>query len=456
MPTSRAADPRAMDAIWSRRQAVATGFFAAAWFLVLAYHINISDDPVEVALDLLILALGLLAAGSAASQKLRVSRLRLSRAERRLQVMDEAEVLAWECDAEGRLTYLSDRAVDLFGYRPEELLGGSADVLMHPQETDRLAALLAAGSGWSNERWRCLRRDGTERWLSGSARPTLAPDGTVVGFVGTARVLGKDDLDEQRLSEIARRVYERLGSGGIQPVFQPILSVATGRIIGAEGLSRFPGSDRGPDEWFNDAAEVGLGVELEMEALRRLLAAARELPDDLYVSLNVGPHTLIRAELMEALLTSGIPSGRVVLEITEHASISHYDKVLTAVAALRAVGVRLAVDDAGAGYASFRHILRLSPEIIKLDRSLIAGLNDDTGLRALASAVVTFGREMGSTVTAEGVETPEELRCAQSLGIHAAQGYLFGRPAADWSTWSEWHARGPVYSVVAAGMDSSS
>ena len=141
---------------------------------------------------------------------------------------------------------------------------------------------------------------------------------------------------------------------------------------------------------------------------------------------------------------------RIVVELTEHASIEEYGAVLAAVADLRERGVRLAVDDAGAGYASFRHILRLAPEIIKLDRSLICGLHDDAALRALAAAVVMFALDMGSTVTAEGVETPEELRCAQGLGIHAAQGYLFGKPVADWSTWSEWHARGAVYSVAAA------
>jgi EAL domain-containing protein (putative c-di-GMP-specific phosphodiesterase class I) len=168
------------------------------------------------------------------------------------------------------------------------------------------------------------------------------------------------------------------------------------------------------------------------------------------VSLNVGPAMLSRPGLFDALVESGIAPHRFVLEITEHSSISDYDDVLASLGALRTIGVRLAVDDAGAGYASFRHILRLGPEIIKLDRSLIAGLHDDPALRALASAVVAFGAEMGSTVTAEGIETPEELRCAQALGIHAAQGYLFGKPTADWSTWTEWHRHGPLYSIAAA------
>jgi PAS domain S-box-containing protein len=454
MPTTRAARRAVPTDAWSRGRAVVTGALVGAWFVVLVYAAAAADDANEVALDLVVLVLGLLAVGSASLGTLRQAAHRLRHAERRIAAMTGGSLLAWECDHLGRITYAGALAEEHFGYPLEELLGSDIRGLVHPQELDRLTAMLADGTGWTEERWRCVTKDGTERWFAGSAVADVGPDGRVRGFVGSSYPLGKDALDEHRLSEIAARVYERLDGGAITPVFQPILSVSTGRLIGAEGLTRFPGSDLNPDEWFGDAAEVGLGVELELAALRRLLALARDLPDDLYVSLNVGPQTLVRAELMETLLTSGIPAERVVLEVTEHASISEYDDVLVAVSALRSVGVRLAVDDAGAGYASFRHILRLNPEIIKLDRSLIAGLHGDPARRALAAAVVAFGLELGSTVTAEGIETPEELRAAQDLGIHGAQGYLFGRPVADWSTWCEWHARGAVYSVSAAGMAS--
>jgi PAS domain S-box-containing protein len=455
MPTTHEARRAVPAGSWSRRQPLLSGGLFVLWCIVLLYAAIAADDFHEVLLDVVALGLGLLVAATTVGRSLQLARRRMQTAERRLEALSTSDVLTWECDAAGRAVFFSERATDYFGWSPEELVGTDVGGLLHPQEVERLAALMAEGRGWSDERWRCLHRDGSEHWFVGSAVPNVTPDGRVVGFVGSARPLGKDALDEQRLSEIANRVYERLHSGEIQPVFQPILSVSTGRLIGAEGLSRFPGSDRYPDQWFNDAAEVGLGVELELEALRRLLSASRQLPEDLYVSLNVSPHTLLRAELLELLVTAGIPTRRIVLEITEHASITEYDEVLAAVAALRAVGVRLAVDDAGAGYSSFRHILRLAPEIIKLDRSLIAGLHVDPALRALASAVVTFGLEMSATVTAEGIETPEELRCAQDLGIHSAQGYLFGKPVADWSTWREWHARGAVYSVAAAGISTS-
>ena len=448
MPAARTESAEPISSA-SPLQAAGQGVVAAVWFLVLVYALSVSDDPQEIVLDVVLLALGLLAAGLAFSQRLKASRLHLQRAERRLEVLG-AEVLAWECDAAGRITFVGEQASAHFGYEPQELLGMSADVLVHPQELDRLAVYLASGAGWHQERWRCVLKDGTERWVSGSAVPNIAADGTLLGYIGSTWPLGKDALDEHRLSEIADRVYARLRTTDLRPVFQPILSVETGRLIGAEALTRFPGSDLTPDQWFNDAAEVGLGVELELAALRRSLEAAHGLPEDVYVSVNVGPQTLVRPGLFEVLIRSGIPPHRIVLEVTEHASIGEYDEVLAALGSLRATGIRLAVDDAGAGYASFRHILRLAPEIIKLDRSLIAGLNGDPALRALASAVVSFGREMSCTITAEGIETPEELRCAQDLGIHAAQGYLFGKPTADWRTWNEWHAHGPLYSVTAA------
>jgi EAL domain-containing protein (putative c-di-GMP-specific phosphodiesterase class I) len=144
-----------------------------------------------------------------------------------------------------------------------------------------------------------------------------------------------------------------------------------------------------------------------------------------------------------------MPLDRVVLEITEHVSVPDYDVLAARADDLRGLGVRLAVDDAGAGFASFRHILRLCPEYIKLDRTLIENISEDPARRALAAAVVLFAFEMGSAVVAEGVETLAELRTAQTLGIDAAQGFLLGRPTDDWSTWAEWHDRGPLFRLRA-------
>jgi EAL domain-containing protein (putative c-di-GMP-specific phosphodiesterase class I) len=118
-----------------------------------------------------------------------------------------------------------------------------------------------------------------------------------------------------------------------------------------------------------------------------------------------------------------------VLELTEHAPIEEYDALQAALASLRSAGLKLAIDDAGSGYASFRHILRLRPDIIKLDQSLIRDIDLDQGRRALALGLITFANETGCTIVAEGVENERELAVLQSLGVAAAQGYLLGRPA---------------------------
>ena len=260
--------------------------------------------------------------------------------------------------------------------------------------------------------------------------------------------------DRRRRSELFSHITELLTRADIRVVFQPIISTETGRLVGAEALSRFQAVNPAdlpdpPDVVFAQAAAVGLGVELELLAVRIALLAAEALPRDLYVSVNVSPASVLSPELTDVLLASPLPLDRIVLEITEHVSVPDYNTLTTRIDELRAFGVRLAVDDAGAGFASFRHILRLSPEYIKLDRTLIENIADDPARRALAAAVVLFAFEMGSSVVAEGIETIAELRMTQTLGIDAVQGYLLGRPTDDWGTWAEWHSTGPLYRLRA-------
>jgi EAL domain-containing protein (putative c-di-GMP-specific phosphodiesterase class I) len=237
---------------------------------------------------------------------------------------------------------------------------------------------------------------------------------------------------------LAAAVDAVLGAGRLWTVFQPIVCLTTGRLVGAEALSRFPSSERTTEQWFTGAADIGRAVELDLAAIRTALDSSHSLPPGIYVSVNVHPRTLVEPALWRLLAASPIDPGRLVLEVTEHASIEDYDAVLLALASLRSLGIRLAVDDAGAGYASFRHVLRLAPEFIKLDRSLVSTIHADRGRRALATAVVAFAAEMGATVVAEGIESLEELDCVEALGIHAAQGYLFGRPAPDLAAWDAW------------------
>ncbi|HAQ85718.1 MAG TPA: diguanylate phosphodiesterase, partial [Pseudomonas sp.] len=145
-----------------------------------------------------------------------------------------------------------------------------------------------------------------------------------------------------------------------------------------------------------------------------------------YMSLNVSPATVLTGSLAAALAHQ--PLDRLILEITEHASIGDYEIVANVLEPLREQGLRLAVDDAGAGFASFRHILKLKPDVIKLDGSLIRNIDSSTGCRALAAALIRFAEETGSKVVAECIETEAELAVLRELKVNKAQGFLLGRP----------------------------
>jgi EAL domain-containing protein (putative c-di-GMP-specific phosphodiesterase class I) len=190
---------------------------------------------------------------------------------------------------------------------------------------------------------------------------------------------------------------------------------------------------------FAEAAYAGLGADLELLAVRRALEEAKLLDGSLYVAVNVSPGVLESAALVDALVASGLDLRRIVVEITEHASVLDYTVLERPRQRLRDLGVRLAVDDAGSGYASLRHILTLVPDIIKLDRELVMDLSCDRARRALVAAVVSFATEIGATtVTGEGVETQAELEALAALGVDAAQGYHIGRPTTSPHEWSYW------------------
>ena len=244
----------------------------------------------------------------------------------------------------------------------------------------------------------------------------------------TAEQIDRDLQREQRSAEVLRRITGVIAGDGLSVAFQPIVDIDLGRTIGFEALSRFSGPpEQGPDVWFAEAATVGPVADLELAAVGRSLQDAAGLPDGVYVALNVSPETVLSGRLDPVLEHAA--GSRMVLEITEHSAIDAYGRLRAALAPLRQRGVRVAVDDAGAGYASFRHILRLRPEIIKLDMTLTRNIHRDRSRRALASALIAFAGETGSAIVAEGVETAAELATLRDLGVTLAQGYHLGRPA---------------------------
>ncbi|WPO97728.1 EAL domain-containing protein [Pseudomonas sp. HR96] len=234
------------------------------------------------------------------------------------------------------------------------------------------------------------------------------------------------ERDRQRKRE---RLLAAMATRQPAIVYQPIFDLADMSVAGWECLSRFnlePG--RTPDLWFQEAADVGLGEDLECHAISAALAGLSMFPGDMYLAINCSPELLLSHRLDDLL--QGYPGQRIVLEITEHAVVQDYRLMEGALAGLRKRGMRLAIDDAGAGYASMRHILQLRPDMIKLDISLTQGIDLDPQRRAMASALIAFARETGSTIVAEGVETVHELEVLKRLGADKVQGFLLGHPLA--------------------------
>jgi EAL domain-containing protein (putative c-di-GMP-specific phosphodiesterase class I) len=239
--------------------------------------------------------------------------------------------------------------------------------------------------------------------------------------------LRKEERSHREFEDQRQRIEKVLGGDGLRLVFQPVFDLQTGAVVGAEALSRFdPDDGMTPDRWFDSAWRVGLGLELELAAARAALDHLDRIPVDLYLSINVSPGTAISPRLVE--LAERFAAHRIVLEITEHARVADYEALNETLQPLRRNGLRLAVDDAGAGFASLRHILRLGPDLIKLDRSITAGIDSESASRALASALTSFAAEIGASMTAEGIETESEMEALRAMGVPQGQGYFLARP----------------------------
>jgi EAL domain-containing protein (putative c-di-GMP-specific phosphodiesterase class I) len=210
-------------------------------------------------------------------------------------------------------------------------------------------------------------------------------------------------------------------------VFQPIVDLARARVAGYEALSRFPGT-AGPEVWFAAAADAGVAAELQALALVRALARVPDLPDGTFLSVNVGPH-LLGTRPVQAALATRPDLHRVVVELTEHAPVDDLADLRVHVAALRARGAVVALDDTGSGWAGLQQLVALRPQLVKLDRSLVAGLDTDPVRTALVQVVGDLAGRIDAWLLAEGVETRAELAASCRLGVPLAQGWLLGRPA---------------------------
>ncbi|HSO29197.1 MAG TPA: EAL domain-containing protein [Candidatus Sulfomarinibacteraceae bacterium] len=226
-------------------------------------------------------------------------------------------------------------------------------------------------------------------------------------------------------------------------MFQPILSLADGFVVGYEGFSRFAARPiRSPDRWFAEAIRVGLGPELQALAIRRIVdaATAAGLPDEAFLSVNISPRYLAHPAVAAAV-ASADPSA-LVIEITEEETVVSYTMLRRAMAPYLERGVRFAVDDAGAGFASMRHVTELGPAFVKLDAYLVRGMRNRQTLQAFLRALNGFTIEIGAVLIAEGVEKASDLAVLTQTGFPLlVQGYAIARPGRPWPRVSTTAAR---------------
>lgn len=351
----------------------------------------------------------------------------------------------WQSSPDLVLTYSNDRVQDLLGYSAEELVGRPMSDLLAPGEQARVGTVvsqaLRTGTGWQDLDTRWRHREGYLVTMRGSASCILDRKGGVQALWGSRRPVNVTATVRRQATTARRQVRAVLSDRSLQMATQPIIDLDTSHLAGVEALARFTDGRR-PDLWFTQAAAVGLGADLELLAVECAPPLMAELPEDACLSVNASPEAIVDTRLALMLTAPGIHLDRIVLEVTEHVEIDCYTELIEALTPLCAKGLGLAVDDAGAGYASFQHVLQLRPDIIKLDRALISGVDTDAARRSLVTAIILLALGLDTTVTAEGVETAAELDTLVSLGVDHAQGYPLGRPTLQ--SPSDWARRVPT------------
>jgi EAL domain-containing protein (putative c-di-GMP-specific phosphodiesterase class I) len=279
-----------------------------------------------------------------------------------------------------------------------------------------------------------IRTDGTNYGmfccLSTKPRPSLNQrDHDVVSAFAriSSETINSVLSNKAAYKQIENSIRSAINTKSFSIVYQPIIEAKNTSIRGFEALCRFEGEPYlTPDLWFLNASKVGLQVELEVCVIEKALQALNSLPKNIYLSLNASPATVLSGCLLS--LFDGWPTNRIVLELTEHEIVSNYDDLMHEIELLRKKGIRIAIDDAGAGYSGLQQIIKLAPDIIKLDISLTSNIDTDIAKRSLATAMVQFANDTNALIVAEGVETEGEFLTLKIMSVDMVQGYLLGRP----------------------------
>ncbi|MEM7718381.1 MAG: EAL domain-containing protein [Pseudomonadota bacterium] len=300
----------------------------------------------------------------------------------------------------------------------------------------------------------CQKLDITHRTPIGShvSLPILQEDGTVYGMMCCLSPEPHPTLNERDLSVMAsfatlvtrqvrleqraraeanllrKEIADLLKNTEVLAVFQPIVQLSDGALIGMEALTRFRSDAFGSAEaMFQQAENVGLGLDLELLTLGNALRAYEACDPAAYLAINASPALICDPRFRSILPKEGL--HRLVIEITEHGTVEDESILRTQIAQLQAAKARIAIDDFGTGHSNLMRLSSLSPDIIKIDRSLVADLADRPAQAAVISAIVHFADKVGCKVLGEGVETEQIAQALQDLGVQLAQGWYYGKPA---------------------------
>ena len=318
------------------------------------------------------------------------------------------------------------------------------DVVTEPTMSDLPVAVPSNIGAYIGVPLRCS--DGTLRGIicGVNHEPDKTLDARDVRFMAMLAEFLTEAIDAQRERDQHRTAIENLiDARQLRVAAQPLIDLRTGACLGIKALSRFRPPFGPPAATFAAAEAVGLGLDLERLAVQCAWELLPRLNDNQFLTLNLSP---VAATVLAGRATGrpDLPLDKLVVEITEHAVVSSYTDLRNQLQPLREAGLRVAVDDAGAGYASMRHVVELRPDFIKIDRDLVHGLADDHARRVAVSAFVLLALDLGSTVVAEGLEREQDLAALQNLGVDAAQGYLLGKPTTSRRHIDDWLTRAPA------------
>ena len=303
---------------------------------------------------------------------------------------------------------------------PTRVIAVSADT-----DPDTVLAMLDAGAtGY------VAKDEPVERILRAVHRAAAGEISISVGSAGemAERLADRGSAGTSRRRASVDRIARVIEERALHIVFQPIVELSGGRIIGVEALSRFDMKPKNmsTEAWFAEAATAGLLVELELVAMEQALRELDRVPRGMYLSLNLSPTAMRSSGFAE--IAAEVPLERIVLEMTEATRIEDHRELLESLRPLRDQGLRLAIDDVGTGYASLARVVGLEPDYLKLDRSVVAGVSTDPLRRSLIERLVAFSDDAGIAVIAEGIETSDDLEALRRLYVPFGQGFLLGRP----------------------------